>query len=324
MTLAAERADLPAPGCSAIRRPARKKAWKTHACPPSEAFSNSRRDMPCPVPHASREKHHFRLGYEKARSLFEPESTLRADIDVDGSGDGPAREHVLALNDLSFFDTPLARVRFFRLENKAGMPELENLDPFMNSLMNYMPVSDVEMTAAGIINHDVDSDWNFSIALEELLDHWLENAEDDEYYHGVYYPPRRNTPLGAAYVSGKVSISLYTSRDGPPTDHYVFTHGMGHNFSLQHAPCGGTSDVDPKYPYSDARLGPRREWKFLEDRLIDSGEIYYDLMSFCDPTSVSDYNFGKAARYLEASARLVTQHLKVLTSNPAIRGIMFP
>ena len=59
-------ADLPAPGCSAIRRPARKKAWKTHASPPSEAFSNSRRDMPCPVPHASREKHHFRLGYEKS------------------------------------------------------------------------------------------------------------------------------------------------------------------------------------------------------------------------------------------------------------------
>ncbi len=66
MTLAAERADLPAPGCSAIRRPARKKAGKTHASPPSEAFSNSRRDIPCPVPTASREKHHFRLGYEKS------------------------------------------------------------------------------------------------------------------------------------------------------------------------------------------------------------------------------------------------------------------
>ena len=127
--------------------------------------------------------------------------------------DGPAREHVLALNDLSFFDTPWVRVRLFRLENRSGIPELETSSTlFMNSLMNYMPVSDVEMTAAGIINHDVDSDWNVSIALKELLDHWLENAEDDEYYHGVYYPPRRNTPLGAAYVSGKVSISpLYAS-----------------------------------------------------------------------------------------------------------------
>ncbi len=66
MTLAAERAGLPAPGCSAIRRPARKKAEKTHASPPSEAFSNSRRDIPCLVPHASREKHHFQLGYKKS------------------------------------------------------------------------------------------------------------------------------------------------------------------------------------------------------------------------------------------------------------------
>ena len=48
------------------RRPARKKAWKTHAFPPFEAFSNSRREIPCPVPHASHEKHHFRLGYEKS------------------------------------------------------------------------------------------------------------------------------------------------------------------------------------------------------------------------------------------------------------------
>ena len=78
MTLAAERADLPAPGCSAIRRPARKKAGKTHACPPSEAFSNSRRDIPCPVPHASREKHHFRLGYEKSGLADRPSPTGNA------------------------------------------------------------------------------------------------------------------------------------------------------------------------------------------------------------------------------------------------------
>ena len=60
------RRPSPRPDAQRFAVPPAKRRGKTHASPPSEAFSNSRRDIPCPVPHASREKHHFRLGYEKS------------------------------------------------------------------------------------------------------------------------------------------------------------------------------------------------------------------------------------------------------------------
>ena len=252
-----------------------------------------------------------------ARSLFEAESTLRTDIDVDGSDDGPVRKHVLVLNDLAFFDAPLIRIRFFRMENNDGIPNIESLDNFVDALVNYMPTSGVEITVEGIMHHTSGGSWNISRALSDLQDHWLENAEADEYYHGIYIYSD-GYPGGVAYLSGKVGLSLdpFSFRDDRfLRDNYVFPHEMGHNFSLPHAPCGGPAGVDPNYPYSEARLGPRRGWKFIENRFIEPDETYYDLMSYCNPTSVSDYNFGKAARYLEVSTRLAVQPPKVLASN---------
>ena len=250
-------------------------------------------------------------------SIFAPESTLRADIDVDGSDDGPAKEHVLALSDLSFFDIPVMRIRLFRLENNQGIPELESLDPFMNPIMNYMPVSRVDMTNEGVINHDSSTAWSFYRALDDLKDHWTENGEADEYYHGIFIY-RRGNPGGAAFLSGNVGLSLdpYKYDDGSLLDDYhIFPHEMGHNYSLRHAPCGGPAGVDPNYPYRNARLGPRQGWKFIENRFIDPKETYYDLMSYCTPTSVSDYHFKKAGGHLERSARLAAQPSQVLTGN---------
>ena len=250
--------------------------------------------------------------------LFAPESTFRADIDVDGSDDGPAREHVLALSDLSFFDTPLMRIRLFRLENNRGIPELESLDPFMNPIMNYMPVGSVEMTDEGVISHDSGTAWNAFSALSSLQDHWMENAEADEYYHGIFIF-RRGDPGGVAHLSGHVGLSLdpYKYQNGNLLDDYhIFPHEMGHNYSLRHAPCGGPAGVDPNYPYPNARLGPRRGWKFIENRFIDSKETYYDLMSYCTPASVSDYNFKRAGEYLEQVGRLAAQQPpQVVASN---------
>ena len=251
-------------------------------------------------------------------SLFAPGNTFRADIDVDGSDDGPAREHVLALSDLSFFDTPLMRIRLFRLENNRGIPELESLDPFMNPIMNYMPVSSVEMTDEGVISHDSGTTWSYFRALRSLQDHWMENAEADEYYHGIFIYGRGD-PGGVAYLSGHVGLSLdpYEYNNGSLLDdYYIFPHEMGHNYSLTHAPCGGPAGVDSNYPYRNARLGPRRGWKFIENRFIDSKETYYDLMSYCGPRSVSDYNFKKSGRYLEQVVRLAAQQPpQVVASN---------
>ncbi len=251
--------------------------------------------------------------------LFAPGNTFRADIDVDGSDDGPAREHVLAMSDLSFFDTPLMRIRLFRLENNKGIPNIDTqaLNLYMHSIMNFMPVSNVEMTVEGVINHDSGTAWNAFNALSSLQDHWMENAEADEYYHGVFIY-RRGDPAGIAYLSGKVGMSLDLFQNSSPLqeDANTFAHEMGHNYSLQHSPCGGPGRVDPNYPYKNARLGPRRVWSSFQDRFIGPKETFYDLQSYCRPRFTSDYSFKKAGRYLGQLASLAAQQPpKVLASN---------
>ncbi len=251
--------------------------------------------------------------------LFKQDSTLRADIDVDGSDEGAFREHVLALSELAFSNTPSISIRLFPMETSRGVPkDLEaELDDFINSVTNYMPLdNNMEITVEDTV--ELTGNWHPIRALTYLRDQWTENGEADEYYHGVF-TYNEDGLLGVAYLSFNAGLSV-DPRGAPGgsslKDNGTFAHEMGHNFSLRHAPCGRASNVDPGYPYRDGRLGPRRGWKFIENRFIEPSETYYDLQSYCDPTSVSDFNFGKAARYLSGlAARLVAQPPKVLSSN---------
>ena len=75
----------------------------------------------------------------------------------------------------------------------------------------------------------------------------------------------------------------------------VIAHEFGHSFGLPHAPCGGTSDTDPAYPYADGTIGA---WGYDGRRggsPVDPSTP--DLMSYCDPAWVSDYNFTKALNH---------------------------
>ena len=62
-------------------------------------------------------------------------------------------------------------------------------------------------------------------------------------------------------------------------DRYVttFAHELGHNLGLRHAPCG------------------------VPGRLLNP-EGYRDLMSYCGPEGVSDFNFTLALDYRDAIA----------------------
>ena len=66
--------------------------------------------------------------------------------------------------------------------------------------------------------------------------------------------------------------------------------------SLPHAPCGDAPGVDPAYPYADASTGVWG-YDFRDGGSLVSPSRYRDLMSYCDPEWVSDYNFDKALRF---------------------------
>ena len=91
---------------------------------------------------------------------------------------------------------------------------------------------------------------------------------------------------GRAHLPGRASFAA------PVSD--VITHELGHNMSLQHAPCGGPDGVDPEYPYRDGTIGV---WGYdPEGRRLVSPDLS-DLMSYCDPAWVSEYSFEKALRF---------------------------
>jgi hypothetical protein len=93
-------------------------------------------------------------------------------------------------------------------------------------------------------------------------------------------------------------------------------HELGHNFGRLHAPCGNPAGVDQSYPYANANIGV-----FGYDIIagVAKSPTMRDLMSYCDPTWISDYTYKGIMNY-RASNPLV-QPLGRLRAG-ATRGVL--
>ncbi|MDE2876040.1 MAG: Ig-like domain-containing protein [Gemmatimonadota bacterium] len=115
----------------------------------------------------------------------------------------------------------------------------------------------------------------------------LRATEDGKgYWYGVVNREGDAGIAGIAFVEGRAGAGI--------PDAEVFAHELGHNMSLTHAPCGFPSGVDPDFPYPDGNIGvlgydPR------SGTMVDPATP--DLMSYCRPQWISDYNFAKALEY---------------------------
>ncbi|MFP4622672.1 MAG: M66 family metalloprotease [Gemmatimonadota bacterium] len=126
------------------------------------------------------------------------------------------------------------------------------------------------------------------------------------YYYGGFDRPPGTTIGGLGYLGYPVSIGMDNRPD-------VIAHEVGHNMGLPHAPCGNPADADPAYPYEDGLIGQHgyggravlADGKFLYDRersTVHRPWEKYDLMSYCDPIWISDYNYEKVLAYRDTSA----------------------
>ncbi|MCY3598728.1 MAG: hypothetical protein OXN85_01980 [Gemmatimonadetes bacterium] len=88
---------------------------------------------------------------------------------------------------------------------------------------------------------------------------------------------------GLAMIGGQVSFSRVRT--------ITIAHELGHNMSLDHAPCGGAGGPDPAFPTRDGTIGV---WGFNRyDSSLVAPETS-DLMSYCGPKWISDFSFTKA------------------------------
>ncbi|MGZ3418506.1 MAG: hypothetical protein ACXVEE_11610 [Polyangiales bacterium] len=74
-------------------------------------------------------------------------------------------------------------------------------------------------------------------------------------------------------------------------------HEVGHGHGRRHAPCM-VSDPDPGYPtgagYSSAGLGPYG-YDIEAKKLVAPSGAIHDMMSYCQPSWISDYTYGALA-----------------------------
>lgn len=75
----------------------------------------------------------------------------------------------------------------------------------------------------------------------------------------------------------------------------TYTHEIGHNMDLRHAPCGGAGGPDPDYPQGDGSIGV---WGYdFEEKVLYDPDVYKDVMTYCNPVWISDFYFDKATTH---------------------------
>jgi hypothetical protein len=131
-------------------------------------------------------------------------------------------------------------------------------------------------------------------AWSQLLDELRALRQADgsgRYYYGFVKVGYTSGIAGIGYLGYPVAVGWDYSQSAPA----VMAHELGHNFGRNHAPCG--TGGDPYYPYPDGKIGA---WGYdLASGALKDPNQYYDLMSYCGPKWVSDYNYEAVQSFLE-------------------------
>lgn len=94
----------------------------------------------------------------------------------------------------------------------------------------------------------------------------------------------------------------------------TFTHEVGHNFGMRHAPCpANLPNLEVGYPYGEGKIG--QFGLDVAGGLLFHPDSYSDYMSYCKPNWTSDYTFWKIyerRRSQAASAVLTDQPTEAL------------
>ena len=156
-------------------------------------------------------------------------------------------------------------------------------DDLFRLTRDLLPVEEFSVTAREPVWTSVDPVFDNSSAL--LRETWALRTMDGAtgYYMGVM-----RGGGGRGYVGWPGSVSGLLGA--------TISHELGHNMSLRHAPCGDPPSVELSYPYLDGSIG---SWGYDFVTGIPVSPTRPDLMSYCGPEWVSDYNFNKALRFRE-------------------------
>ncbi len=164
----------------------------------------------------------------------------------------------------------------------------------MRFMRTIMPIGDLEVRVHEPFYTRADltepSGWNRFLREMRVL--WRAEGEVGYYYGAVIRPP--GSPYrGLGYIAQPASVGVDSDR--------TFTHEVGHNMNLRHALCGSPSPAnpDPNFPHEAGSIGV---WGYdLHRTRLVSPMQYKDIMGYCDPDWISDYQFKRALAHRRAT-----------------------
>lgn len=202
-------------------------------------------------------------------------------------------------------------------DGSGRMPAMAQtqIDLFKQYLRSYYPASQIEITVHEPVDYEGQVGPN--TGWEQWLDfHCSLRANEEHDPKQLYYGVMAPRTSFQEYGSGVVGISPVP---GPAGDYgrcsvgvgwegsvaaSTMAHELGHSLGLPHAPCGTSGGP---YPYPEAKIGV---WGYsLGTQMLRDPNEYYDLMSYCDPAFISDYNFERLferIRYLNLQFKEAT------------------
>ena len=228
--------------------------------------------------------------------------------------------HRVLVSQLPALEQTIVPVHFASDSNRAHNSkvtefarDLANHDEtgFMWHVRNMLPIGELltRVREPYLTQSDYADNGAYDLLNEVGVLRYLEADGTDEYYHAIWARPsvvssQDNWDMGGiAYLPGYAAITnVFTSDGWGPYGSQTFAHELGHNLSLPHAPCGNASGVDPAFPYSDGSIGA---FGYSSQRNPELGQtlgpigvvspaFYKEVMSYCGPKWISDYNFKKA------------------------------
>jgi len=150
--------------------------------------------------------------------------------------------------------------------------------------------------------------------LSDLAAKHSADGASGRYYYGAVTTPYASGTAGLGYVPA--STSAFFQRTALGWDKAagyadgglypdVFAHEVAHNFGINHAPCGSIdpATLDAAYPYPNGVIGV---WGYdTVKNALQSPTSTVDVMSYCDPVWVSDYNYKKVLTNRAATGAFV-------------------
>ncbi|TVP76658.1 MAG: hypothetical protein EA352_05190 [Gemmatimonadales bacterium] len=213
--------------------------------------------------------------------------------------------HLLEVEDLPPFIVRFVSMRDASTGIRGNIDE-DNFDAFIQDTRRVFPIGrDSLYLGPDFVTSLFNGGEVTTGALVRLWNAWNASPElRNEFLHGIFPAGRASGFSGVAYL-GTNPTSPFLRPVGITWDAlgsgagFTVAHELGHNMGQPHAPCGNPSGVDPNFPHPNASLGVVG-YDHIDGRLVTPNN-HRDLMSYCGPRFISDYNYERVLVWRDTS-----------------------